>query len=57
LKRWEASIQDYELLLKETQGDEEVSRGLLEAQVQLRKQRGEDMGMKYSGADSVVTFS
>lgn len=57
LKRWEASIQDYEVLLKETQGDEEVSRGLLEAQVQLRKQRGEDMGMKYSGADSVVTFS
>ena len=37
LKRWEASIQDYEILLKETPEDEEVSRALLEAKEQLSK--------------------
>jgi len=38
LERWEASIQDYEILLKETPEDEEVKRALLEAQAQLQKQ-------------------
>ncbi|CAJ2667820.1 unnamed protein product [Trifolium pratense] len=40
LERWEASIGDYEILLKETPEDEEVSRALSEARVQLKKQRG-----------------
>ncbi|CAI8598244.1 unnamed protein product [Vicia faba] len=40
LERWEASIVDYEILLRETPGDEEVNRALLEARVQLKKQRG-----------------
>lgn len=54
LRKWEASIQDYEVLLKETPGDEEVSQALLEAQIQLKKQRGEDVnGMNYGEADSV----
>lgn len=42
LERWEASIQDYELLIMETHGDEEVGRALFEAQVQLKRQQCED---------------
>ncbi|KAJ7956840.1 TPR repeat-containing thioredoxin like [Quillaja saponaria] len=41
LERWEASIQDYELLLRETPGDEEISKALLDAQAQLKNRRGE----------------
>lgn len=37
LEKWEASIQDYEILLKETPEDEEVSRALSEARQQLKK--------------------
>ncbi|KAK7306006.1 hypothetical protein VNO77_43920 [Canavalia gladiata] len=40
LERWEASIQDYEILLRERPEEEEVKRALLEAQAQLKK-RGE----------------
>ncbi|KAL1336635.1 hypothetical protein HN51_031001 [Arachis hypogaea] len=40
LERWEASIQDYEILLKETPDDEQVKRALLEAQEKLKTQRG-----------------
>ncbi|KAK9270758.1 hypothetical protein L1049_026341 [Liquidambar formosana] len=48
LERWEASIQDYEMLIRETPGDEEVARALFMSQVQLKKQRGEDTkGMKF----------
>ncbi|XP_038976276.1 TPR repeat-containing thioredoxin TTL1-like isoform X2 [Phoenix dactylifera] len=43
LEHWEASIQDYEALLHEMPGDEEVSKALVEAQLQLRKQRGDDI--------------
>lgn len=42
MERWEASVQDYEMLIRESPGDEEVGRALFEAQVQLKKQRGED---------------
>ncbi|KAJ6774366.1 INACTIVE TPR REPEAT THIOREDOXIN TTL3-LIKE PROTEIN [Salix purpurea] len=42
LGRWEASIQDFEMLIRESPADEEVGRALFEAQVQLKKQRGED---------------
>ncbi|XP_020220707.2 inactive TPR repeat-containing thioredoxin TTL3 [Cajanus cajan] len=38
LERWEASIHDYEILLKETPGDEKVKQALVEAQSQLKKQ-------------------
>ncbi|AES72229.1 putative tetratricopeptide-like helical domain-containing protein [Medicago truncatula] len=40
MERWEASIGDYEILLRETPEDEELNRALLEARAQLKKQRG-----------------
>ncbi|KAJ0041541.1 hypothetical protein Pint_26616 [Pistacia integerrima] len=40
LEKWEASIQDYEILKQDNPEDEEVNKGLLEAQTQLKKQRG-----------------
>nr|DAD40316.1 TPA_asm: hypothetical protein HUJ06_014639 [Nelumbo nucifera] len=54
LERWEASIQDYEMLIRETPGDEKVGRALFEAQVQLKKRRGEDVKDMKFGADVVV---
>ncbi|KAI3978516.1 hypothetical protein MKX01_015691 [Papaver californicum] len=41
LGRWEASAQDYEILRKEMPNDEEVARGLLEAQGNLKKSYSE----------------
>jgi len=43
LERWEAAIQDYEMLLREKPGDEEVARALFETQLQLKMLRGEDI--------------
>ncbi|XP_074280153.1 TPR repeat-containing thioredoxin TTL1-like [Silene latifolia] len=43
LGRWEASVQDYEILIREKPGDEEVGRALFEAKIQLKKQCGEDV--------------
>lgn len=43
LERWEASIQDYEMLIREIPGDEVVGRALFEARLELKKQRGEDV--------------
>ncbi|CAL0333145.1 unnamed protein product [Lupinus luteus] len=40
LERWEASIQDYEMLAKEAPEDEEVNKALLEAQAHLMKRQG-----------------
>ncbi|KAI3460022.1 hypothetical protein Pfo_016685 [Paulownia fortunei] len=37
LEKWAAAIQDYEMLMQETPGDEEVSAALLEAKIQLNK--------------------
>ncbi|OVA07633.1 Tetratricopeptide repeat-containing domain [Macleaya cordata] len=54
MERWEASIQDYEMLKRESAGDEEVGRALFEAQVQLKKRRGEDVKDMKFGADVVV---
>ncbi|CAA7027155.1 unnamed protein product [Microthlaspi erraticum] len=42
LGNWESAIRDYEILKKETPEDEEVIRGLSEAQMQLMKRRGHD---------------
>ncbi|ESQ40952.1 hypothetical protein EUTSA_v10013054mg [Eutrema salsugineum] len=42
LGNWESAIGDYEILKKETPEDEEVIRGLSEAQKQLVKRRGHD---------------
>lgn len=43
MERWEAAIQDYEMLLRERPGDEEVARALFEAQLQLKVLHGEDI--------------
>lgn len=40
LGNWESAIRDYEILSKETPEDEEVIRGLSEAQEQLVKCQG-----------------
>ncbi|KAK7311618.1 hypothetical protein RJT34_09875 [Clitoria ternatea] len=57
LERWEAAIQDYEMLLREKPGDEEVARALFETQLQLKILRGEDIkGMKF-GANLVFISS
>ncbi|KAK1307938.1 TPR repeat-containing thioredoxin TTL4 [Acorus calamus] len=37
MERWEAAIKDYEMLMRETPGDDEVMRGLSEAKAQLKK--------------------
>ncbi|XP_057469580.1 TPR repeat-containing thioredoxin TTL1-like [Actinidia eriantha] len=42
LERWEAAIQDYETLIRETPGDEEMGEALFEARLQQKKQHGED---------------
>lgn len=42
MEHWEAAIQDYEMLLREKPGDEEVAKALFEAQLQLKMLRGED---------------
>eukprot|EP00261_Vitis_vinifera_P015337 XP_003635218.2 PREDICTED: TPR repeat-containing thioredoxin TTL1 [Vitis vinifera] len=58
LGRCEASIQDYEVLMRETPEDEEVGKAMFEAQVQLKKQRGEDVrDMKYTSGAKVVHIS
>jgi DnaJ family protein C protein 7 len=57
LERWEASVQDYETLIRESPGDEEVGRALFEAQVQLKKQRGEDTGDLKFGSNLIFINS
>ncbi|XP_077213864.1 TPR repeat-containing thioredoxin TTL1-like [Tasmannia lanceolata] len=57
LERWEASLQDYEALIRESPGNEEVGRALFEAQVQLKKRRGEDVKDMKFGPDLVVVNS
>lgn len=57
MRKWEASIQDYEMLLKESPGDKHVSQALLDAQVQLKRQRGEDVNGTMNGkSDSVIAL-
>ncbi|KAK6130714.1 hypothetical protein DH2020_035568 [Rehmannia glutinosa] len=44
LEKWEAAIEDYEVLMQEIPGDEEVNSALLEAKIQLNKlQNGHNM--------------
>ncbi|KAJ7959029.1 TPR repeat-containing thioredoxin like [Quillaja saponaria] len=57
LERWEPSIQDYEMLLREKPGDEEVARALFEAQLQLKKQHGEDIKDLKFGSNLVFISS
>ncbi|XP_062098861.1 TPR repeat-containing thioredoxin TTL1-like [Humulus lupulus] len=57
LERWEAAIQDYEVLIRETPGNEEVGRALFEAQVQLKRQHGEDIEDIQFGSNLVSVSS
>ncbi|KAK9670457.1 hypothetical protein RND81_13G203300 [Saponaria officinalis] len=43
LRKWEAAVRDYEVLLQESPGDEDAARALFEAQMILKKQRGDDV--------------
>jgi len=54
LQKWEAAVRDYEILLQESPGDENVARGFFEAQVQIKKQRGEDVSNMKFGNEGVV---
>ncbi|GMI77211.1 hypothetical protein HRI_001390400 [Hibiscus trionum] len=57
LERWEMAILDYEVLIRQTPGDEEVARALSEANVQLKKQQGQDIeGLKF-GSNLVLVSS
>lgn len=57
LERWEASVRDYEMLIRESPGDEEVGRALFEAQVQLKKQRGENIQDLKFGSNLIFVTS
>lgn len=58
MERWDAAIQDYEVLMRENPDDEEVNRAMFEAQVQLKEQRGEDVrNMTYTSRPKVVQIS
>ncbi|XP_039010243.1 TPR repeat-containing thioredoxin TTL1-like isoform X2 [Hibiscus syriacus] len=57
LERWEMASQDYEMLIRETPGDEEVVRDLFEANVQLKKQQGQDMEDLKFGSNLVLVSS
>lgn len=57
LERWGASIQDYEVLIRETPGDEEVGKALFEAKIQLKTQRGEDIKDMKFGSNLVLISS
>lgn len=58
LEKWEACIQDYEEMIRETPEDETLVQGLKDAQLQLKKQRGEDASdMKVGGSHDVVSIS
>ncbi|KAL5714743.1 hypothetical protein ACHQM5_016661 [Ranunculus cassubicifolius] len=50
LRRWQASIEDYEVLSKETPEDEYVSQALSEIRTKLKQQQhGVDSGIKLGG--------
>lgn len=50
LERWEDALRDYEVLRVEMPNDMEVERGYFDAQVALKKSRGEEIHkMKFGG--------
>ncbi|KAI5069145.1 hypothetical protein GOP47_0015446 [Adiantum capillus-veneris] len=50
LERWEDALRDYEVLRVKMPGDIEVSRGLFDAQVAIKKARGEEIHqMRFGG--------
>lgn len=57
MERWEVAIQDYEMLIREKPGDEEVARALFEARLQLKMLRGEDIKDLKFGSNLVFISS
>ncbi|KAK2984657.1 hypothetical protein RJ640_006640 [Escallonia rubra] len=57
LERWEAAIQDYEVLTQETPRDEVINRALYVAQIQLKKQQSEDLSEMKLGTNLVQISS
>lgn len=57
MERWEAAIQDYEMLIREKPGDEEVARALFEIQLKLKMLRGEDVKDLKFGSNLVCISS
>ncbi|KAH9296203.1 hypothetical protein KI387_039791, partial [Taxus chinensis] len=56
LERWEESIWDYEAVRREVPGDIEVARALFDAQVALKRSRGEEISnLKFGGEVEVVS--
>ncbi|XP_031503903.1 TPR repeat-containing thioredoxin TTL1-like isoform X1 [Nymphaea colorata] len=50
LERWSDAVHDYEILRKDLPDDNEVAEGLFQAQVALKKSRGEEVyNMKFGG--------
>lgn len=54
LQKWEAAVRDYEVLLQESPGDEDIAKAFFEAQMQLKKQQGEDVLNMRFGNEGVV---
>ncbi|TMW98753.1 hypothetical protein EJD97_003519 [Solanum chilense] len=53
LERWEAAIQEFEMMLQEKQGDEEViKRALIDAKIQLKREREEDQKQRELSNDT-----
>lgn len=57
MERWEVAIQDYEMLIREKPGDEEVARALFEARLQIKMLRGEDIKDLKFGSNLVCISS
>ena len=54
MQKWEASVRDYEILLLESPGDEDLAKAYCEAQMQLKKQQGADVSNMKFRNDVVV---
>lgn len=54
MQKWETAIRDYEILLQESPGNEDVAKAYFEAQMQLKKQRGEDVSNVRFGNDGLI---
>ncbi|KNA03755.1 hypothetical protein SOVF_206100 [Spinacia oleracea] len=54
LQKWEPAARDYEILLQESPGDEDIMKAFFEAETQVKKQRGEDVLNIRFGNDGLV---
>uniref|UniRef100_A0A803KSL2 Thioredoxin domain-containing protein n=1 Tax=Chenopodium quinoa TaxID=63459 RepID=A0A803KSL2_CHEQI len=54
LQKWEAAVRDYEILFQESPGDEDMAKAFFKVEMQLKKQRGEDVSNLQFGNDCLV---